>query len=115
MLDAESLDVLGSLAVLDNAWVVSVSENNIFLGCNFYGYTEEPGEYDNEIITKNINQTNIYTISYSSGTLENEGVVRVDGFLNDQYSLDEKDGVLRVVTETNYRKTKRYNTVDKDV
>ena len=115
MLDSESLDVLGSLAVLDNAWVVSVSENNIFLGCNFYGYTEEPGEYDNEIITKNINQTNIYTISYASGTLENKGMVRVDGFLNDQYSLDEKDGVLRVVTETNYRKTKRYHNVDKDV
>ena len=115
MLDSESLEVLGSLAVLDNAWVVSVSENNIFLGCNYYGYYEEPGEYDNEIITKNINQTNIYTISYSSGTLENKGVVRVDGFLNDQYSLDEKDGVLRVVTETNYREGKRYHQVDKDV
>lgn len=115
MLDAESLDVLGSLAVLDNAWIVSVSENNIFLGCNFYGYTEEPGENDNEIITKNINQTNIYTISYSSGTLENKGVVRVDGFLNDQYSLDEKDGVLRVVTETHERIGKRYLTVDEEV
>ena len=115
MLDSESLDVLGSLAVLDNAWVVSVSENNIFLGCNYYGYSEEPGEYDNEIITKNINQTNIYTISYSSGTLENKGMVRVDGFLNDQYSLDEKDGVLRVVTETWSRTGKRYHTVDKDV
>lgn len=115
MLDAESLDVLGSLAVLDNAWVVSVSENNIFLGCNFYGYTEEPGENDNEIITKNINQTNIYTISYSSGTLENKGMVRVDGFLNDQYSLDEKDGVLRVVTETHKRIGKRYLTVDEEV
>ncbi len=115
MLDAESLDVLGSLAVLDNAWVVSVSENNIFFGCNFYGYTEEPGENDNEIITKNINQTNIYTISYASGTLENKGMVRVDGFLNDQYSLDEKDGVLRVVTETNTRTGKRYLTVDEEV
>ncbi len=112
MLDAESLDVLGSLAVLDNAWVVSVSENNIFLGCNYYGYYEEPGDYDNEIITKNVNQTNIYTISYSSGTLENKGVVRVDGFLNDQYSLDEKDGVLRVVTETFSRTGKRYHMVD---
>ena len=115
MLDSESLDVLGSLAVLDNAWVISVSENNIFLGCNFYGYTEEPGENDNEIITKNINQTNIYTISYASGTLENKGMVRVDGFLNDQYSLDEKDGVLRVVTETHERIGKRYLTVDEEV
>ncbi len=115
MLDSESLDVLGSLAVLDNAWVVSVSENNIFLGCNYYGYYEEPGDYDNEIITKNVNQTNIYTISYSSGVLENKGVVRVDGFLNDQYSLDEKDGVLRVVTETNTRTGKRYHSVDNDV
>ncbi len=112
MLDAESLDVLGSLAVLDNAWVVSVSENNIFLGCNYYGYYEEPGENDNEIIAKSINQTNIYTISYSSGVLENKGMVRVDGFLNDQYSLDEKDGVLRVVTETWTRTGKRYHTVD---
>ena len=112
MLDAESLDVLGSLAVLDNAWVVSVSENNIFLGCNFYGYTEEPGANDNEIITKNVNQTNIYTISYASGELLNKGSVRVDGFLNDQYSLDEKDGVLRVVTETWTRTGKRYHTVD---
>jgi uncharacterized secreted protein with C-terminal beta-propeller domain len=42
-------------------------------------------------------------------------MVRVDGFLNDQYSLDEKDGVLRVVTETNYREEKRYHNVDKDV
>ena len=115
MLDSESLDVLGSLAVLDNAWVVSVSENNIFLGCNYYGYTEEPGDNDNEIVTKNINQTNIYTISYSSGTLENKGVVRVDGFLNDQYSLDEKDGVLRVVTETWCRTGKRYLKVDSEV
>ncbi len=115
MLDAESLEVLGSLAVLDNASVVSVSENNIFLGCHYYGYCEEPGDYDNEIVTKNINQTNIYTISYASGTLENKGSVRVDGFLNDQYSLDEKDGVLRVVTETNCRTGKRYLTVDEEV
>ena len=115
MLDSESLEVLGSLAVLDNAWVVSVSENNVFLGCNFYGYSEEAGSNENEIITKNINQTNIYTISYSSGVLENKGMVRIDGFLNDQYSLDEKDGVLRVVTETNYRKGTRYHNVDRDV
>ncbi len=115
MLDAESLDVLGSLAVLDNAWVVSVSEDNIFLGCNYYGYFEKPGDYDNEIIIKNINQTNIYTISYSSGVLENKGSVRIDGFLNDQYSLDEKDGVLRVVTETNTRTGKRYRRVDNEV
>ena len=115
MLDAESLDVLGSLAVLDNASIVSVSEDNIFLGCHYYGYFEEPGDNDNEIITKNVNQTNIYTISYSSGVLENKGMVRVDGFLNDQYSLDEKDGVLRVVTETWCRTGKRYLKVDSDV
>lgn len=115
MLDAESLDVLGSLAVLDNASIVSVSEDNIFLGCHYHGYFEEPGDYDNEIITKNVNQTNIYTISYYSGRLENKGMVRVDGFLNDQYSLDEKDGVLRVVTETWCRTGKRYLKVDSEV
>ena len=41
MLDSESLDVLGSLAVLDNASIVSVSEDNIFLGCHYHGYFEE--------------------------------------------------------------------------
>jgi uncharacterized secreted protein with C-terminal beta-propeller domain len=66
--------------------------------------TSEPGEKENETITNNILRSEIYVVSYSNGTLENKGHFSVKGLLIDQYALDEKDGVLRLVTETSYTK-----------
>ena len=104
MLDAESFEVLGEVAVLDNAYEVSVSEENIFLACSYSESTSEPGEKDNETVTSNIRRSEIYVVSYSNGTLENKGHFGIDGILIDQYALDEKDGVLRLVAETDYIK-----------
>ncbi len=104
MLDAESFEVLGEVAVLDNAYEVSVSEENIFLACSYSESTSEPGEKENETITSNIRRSEIYVVSYSNGTLENKGHFGINGILIDQYALDEKDGVLRLVTQTDYTK-----------
>ena len=104
MLDAESFEVLGEVAVLNNAYEVSVSEENIFLACSYSESTSEPGENENETVTSNIRRSEIYVVSYSNGTLENKGHFSVNGTLIDQYALDEKDGVLRLVSETDYIK-----------
>ena len=104
MLDAESFEVLGEVAVLNNAYEISVSEENIFLACSYSESTSEPGENENETVTSNIRRSEIYVVSYSNGTLENKGHFGIDGMLIDQYALDEKDGVLRLVAETDYIK-----------
>ena len=104
MLDAESFEVLGEVAVLNNAYEVSVSEENIFLACLYTESTSEPGEKENETISSGILCSEIYVVSYSNGTLENKGHFSVNGTLIDQYALDEKDGVLRLVTETDFTK-----------
>ncbi len=104
MLDMNSLEVVDSAAVLDYAGVVTVSEENIFLACTYNENVTEPGENENETISIGILQSNIYVVSHSNGALENKGNFRVNGMLIDQYALDEKDGVLRLVTETSVGK-----------
>ena len=104
LIDPVTLEVIDSAAVLDYAYEISVSEENIFLACTYSESTSEPGEKENETITNNILRSEIYVVSYSNGTLENKGHFSVKGLLIDQYALDEKDGVLRLVTETSYTK-----------
>lgn len=100
MLDMNSLEVVDSAAVLDYAGTVTVSENNIFLACNFYERSQKPGENEGETLHKIVHRSTIYTVSHSGGKLENIGNVKVDGIPTDQYAMDEYDGMLRVVTET---------------
>ncbi len=104
LLDMNSLEVVDSAAVLDYAETVTVSEENISLACMYNESVTEPGENENETISIDTLQSNIYVVSHSNGTLENKGNFRVNGMLIDQYALDEKDGVLRLVTETSVRK-----------
>lgn len=101
MLDMNSLEVVDSAAVLDYAGTVTVSENNIFLSCYFNERSQKPGENEGEILHKIVYRSTIYAVSHRGGELENIGNVKVDGIPTDQYAMDEYEGMLRVVTETN--------------
>ncbi len=100
LLDMNSLEVVGSAAVLDYAEVVTVSEENIFLSCRLYERSERASENEGEALHKTVHRSTVYAVSYTDGELRNIGNVKIDGVPTDQYALDEYDGMLRVVTET---------------
>ena len=64
-----------------------VSENNIYITEEYYGKSE----------TENI-QTSIRKIAYDKGTLDAVGQTKIDGVLNDSFSIDEYNGYLRIIT-----------------
>ena len=94
-LDAATLNVDGTHAFLSYSENLYVSENAIYATRGYTDPTETEG--GKTYTTK----SNISKLSYADGKLEFVGTFTVDGTVNDQYSLDENDGVLRVVTTTN--------------
>ena len=44
--------------------------------------------------------SDIIAIGYSGETLENKGILTVEGWVDDQYSMDEYEGHFRIVTST---------------
>lgn len=94
-LDASTLNVDGTHAFLSYSENLYVSENAIYAT---RGYTDPTETEDGKTYTT---KSNISKLSYADGKLEFVGTFTVDGTVNDQYSLDEQEGVLRVVTTTN--------------
>lgn len=99
-IDQSSLEITSDYAFLDYSREVYVSENSIYLTHAYSAYGEE-----NEGVSY-AQKTNINCISYTQGTLEYVNKATVAGFVLNQYSMDEYDGTLRVVTEVN-RTTKK--------
>ena len=62
------------------------------------GYTDRQEVEGGAVYTA---KTSVSKLSYTEGKLEFDGTFTVDGTVNDQYSLDEHAGVLRMVTTTN--------------
>ncbi len=76
-----------SKAIFGGSGLVYVSQNNIYV-CEAYYNSED----------SDVMQTCIRKISYKDGKLEAVGQTKIDGILNDSFSLDEYDGNLRLVT-----------------
>lgn len=99
MLDEENLELLGANALLNFNSTVYISKNNIYITRE---YTKEtPGQKKEEYISEDM--SDIAVINYSGERLEECGVITVKGRMKDQYSFDELDGYLRVVTTTENR------------
>lgn len=94
LLSENQLEILGVKALLNFTNSVYISKNNIYL-CNEYNLTEDTGGG-----TKSIAMTDIAVLNYTEDVLADAGVITVRGSLKDQYSLDELEGYLRVVTST---------------
>ena len=99
LMDAENLSLLGANALLNFTNEVYVSAENIYIGREYVHKVEE------EKTLSASNMSDIAVFGYSGNKLENKGIITVRGWTEDQYSFDELDGYLRVVTST--RETKQ--------
>lgn len=88
-IDGKTLDVSDTAAFLSYSDDVYVSECNIFASRS---YTEEG------LLGASTTMTEISCLNYSGDTLEYMGSAAVEGSIKNQYSMDEYDGILRVVT-----------------
>ncbi len=93
-LDASTLSHGGTCAFLSYSEQLYVSDNAVYAT---RGYVDEQPDGDARIYTR---KTDISKLSYASDELEYCGTFTVDGYVKDQYSLDECDGVMRIVTTT---------------
>lgn len=92
-LDEDTLKIEGQSASLSYSEQIYVSKDHIFLT---YAYTDKKAEDGGT--TKNT-MTDITALSYKDA-FEKKGTVPVRGYVKDQWSMDEYEGVLRVVTTT---------------
>ncbi len=100
MLDEKSLKLESANAMLSYSSEVYITTERVYAT---YSYTKTK-----ELVTLSEVRsiTDISALSYSGGELVFLGTATVNGYIKDQYSLDEYKDVLRVVTTTNDRKEK---------
>lgn len=105
LMNAETLEIESSKALLSYSEDVYVSRENIFVA---RGYTET---YNQERygLGCTYSLTEISCVSYFGNALDYVDSVVVEGSINDQYSMDEYEGILRVATTWTPRNLS-YNT-----
>lgn len=101
MLDETTLAPLGNAAFLSYSQEVYVSTDSIYATSQYTDRTKLDDGY-----TKTEVMTEIARLSYAGGTLTPMGKTTVSGRIKDQYSLDEYEGILRVVTTVDSSKFK---------
>ena len=94
MFDGETLALEDSAALLCYSTELYVSAQHIYATRTY----SESAEEDGTVISRSM--TEIACLDYSGDTLEYIGAFSLEGTVNNQYSMDEQDGVLRVVTQT---------------
>ena len=95
-LSESTLELCGTAAYLSYSEDVYVSEDHVFLT---HVYADKAENADGTI-TRN-SMTTISCLDYSTDTFETKGSVTVRGYVKDQWSMDEYEGILRVFTTTN--------------
>lgn len=88
-LAGDTLEVMDTAAFLSYSEEIYVSNTHIFATRS---YTESNDTYSSQTMTQ------ISSVSYGGDTLEYEGSAVVEGTVKNQYSMDEYEGILRVVT-----------------
>ncbi len=95
-LDEKTLAPKGTAAYLSYSDDVYVSENHVFLTRVFAAASDN----DDGTVTRN-SMTEISALAYGGEGFEIKGSALVRGYVKDQWSMDEYEGVLRVVVTTN--------------
>ena len=96
LLEESTLELVRAQALLDYYNDVYVSENSVYVTKEYT--VKKETENENEYVSKDM--SDIAVLSYAGETLEYLGSLTVEGFVKDQYSMDEFEGHLRVVTTT---------------
>ena len=99
-MDSETLELYDTSAFLSYSEKVYVSNDNIYV-TRTYSDSVEDGEHVS--YTK---MTEISRMPYADDIFGNVSSVTVEGYIKDQYSMDEYGGYLRVVTTTDLWKEK---------
>ena len=94
LIDTDNLALLGANALLNFTDEVYVSAENIFVSREYVSKSED----ENTISSSNM--SDVAVLGYSGEALEEKGIITIRGWTEDQYSFDELDGYLRVVTST---------------
>lgn len=108
-----SNDFTSEISILGGVNNIYVSQNNIYL-LNVYCDTkditntqkgkqiiESQKDKKNYKIEKSCDYTKIMKYSYKDGKINYVAAANLSGWIDDQFSLDEKDGYLRMVTHIN--------------
>lgn len=95
MLDCQDLKVVDSVSMMSYSTQMYVSGEHIYGSKSYTKYTDL-----SETQGKRVTMTDISCIGYSEEGLELKGTFSVEGQVKDQYSMDEYEGVFRVVTTT---------------
>lgn len=90
-IDGNTLEVNDTAAFLSYSDDIYVSNDHIFASRSYTQYEDECTYHT---------VTEISCLQYSGEALTYKGSVTVEGSLKDQYSMDEYEGILRVVTST---------------
>ena len=98
LFDENTLDILGANALLNFNGAIYVSENNVYVARE---YTDIVYLSESDHSYYRMTKSEIAVLGYSGQALDMVGTVTVEGSIKDQYSMDEKDGHIRVVTSTN--------------
>lgn len=106
LIGEEDLDVLGATALLNFTDTVYVSRENVYLARS---YAEDVPINVGEGHYVQTSMSDIAVLGYSGESLVKKGIITAEGTLKDQYSLDEKDGYLRIVTSTSRINRINYN------
>ena len=97
-LNESDLSFKGSIACLSYSETVYVSADKVFLTRSYNDYIKR--NEDGVKFVDNANMTEITAVSYAGDGFEVLGSISVEGRVKNQYSLDEYEGILRVVTTT---------------
>ncbi len=107
-LNGETLEAVDSVAFLSYSDEVYVSQNNLFVTREIikeYDATEDPFATEEDVrhqLYYTYPTTEIVCVAYKEGALTPAGSVAVNGTVNDRFSLDEYENVLRVFTTTEF-------------
>ena len=97
-LNESDLAFEGAIACLSYSDTVYVSADKIFVTRSYTDYVKRTEDGDKFVDLANL--TEITAIAYGDGRFQKFGSVKVEGSVKNQYSLDEYEDVLRVVTTT---------------
>lgn len=106
-IDATTLEVNDTAAFLSYSEILYVSQDTIYATRTFTEKSEKDADGHYTVTT----MTEITGIGYSDNQLQFLGTVVLKGSVKNQYSMDQYNGILRVVTSTSsrsYRETE-YN------
>lgn len=99
-LDEKTLQIEGQSALLSYTEELYMTKENVYVT---RGYTDRSEEDGYEVTQR---MTDIVCISLTDG-FENKGEISLAGYVKDRYSLDEHNGILRVVTTTDVSRYKQ--------